>query len=400
MNNSYKKFSKCTKSLNHYNTQNKMQDKLFSKKELEIKNFFPIERNPQNNFGQSSNNFHFNINYNNSTNYYEEISKAFNFITFILKRKDSQIKELKIKIKELERQLNDINETNIMTFNNKDINEIGSSEENQNFSYSNKNNLKKIGYNYIPNKTSIFFSNVNKNNNIIINNDTNNNKMPNYNSTNINIINRVKNSTNINKINNYRHKIDLNGPKLTNNKSSNTYMNSIPINNKNKNMNLELEENKKIDMNKNTNEYSNEKKNINIIRKEPYHINANIKYRNGSGNKIRNFQTNETDTSTGNDKIKIFNLSTMGRANSKNSKSTSITLSDEGISKSKAEIKNYLKEIKYKIDHDKFKKFVELIKILVKNKNTEQKNQIIFEIKRILVDKNLIDKFENILKIK
>ena len=359
--------------------------------------------NLNNNIGQSSNNFHFNINYNNSTNYYEEISKAFNFITFILKRKDSQIKELKIKIKELERQLNDINETNIMTFNNKDINEIGSSEENQNFSYSNKNNLKKIAYNYIPNKTSIFFSNVNnKNNNNITNNDTNNNKMPNNNSTNINIINRVKNSTNINKINNYRHKIDLNGPKLNNYKSSNTYMNNIPINNKNKSMNTntEIEENKKIDMNKNTNEYSNEKKNINIIRKEPYHINANIKYRNGSGNKIRNFQTNETDTSTGNDKIKIFNLSTMGRANSKNSKSTSITLSDEGISKSKAEIKNYLKEIKYKIDHDKFKKFVELIKILVKNKNTEQKNQIIFEIKSILVDKNLIDKFENILKIK
>ena len=358
--------------------------------------------NLNNNIGQSSNNFHFNINYNNSTNYYEEISKAFNFITFILKRKDSQIKELKIKIKELERQLNDINETNIMTFNNKDINEIGSSEENQNFSYSNKNNLKKIGYNYIPNKTSIFFSNVNNKNNNITNNDTNNNKMPNNNSTNINIINRVKNSTNINKINNYRHKIDLNGPKLTNNKSNNTYMNNIPINNKNKSMNTntEIEENKKIDMNRNTNEYSNEKKNINIIRKEPYHINANIKYRNGSGNKIRNFQTNETDTSTGNDKIKIFNLSTMGRANSKNSKSTSITLSDEGISKSKAEIKNYLKEIKYKIDHDKFKKFVELIKILVKNKNTEQKNQIIFEIKSILVDKNLIDKFENILKIK
>ena len=359
--------------------------------------------NLNNNIGQSSNNFHFNINYNNSTNYYEEISKAFNFITFILKRKDSQIKELKIKIKELERQLNDINETNIMTFNNKDINEIGSSEENQNFSYSNKNNLKKIAYNYIPNKTSIFFSNVNNKNNNITNNDTNNNKIPNNNnSTNINIINRVKNSTNINKINNYRHKIDLNGPKLTNNKSNNTYMNNIPINNKNKSMNTntEIEENKKIDMNRNTNEYSNEKKNINIIRKEPYHINANIKYRNGSGNKIRNFQTNETDTSTGNDKIKIFNLSTMGRANSKNSKSTSITLSDEGISKSKAEIKNYLKEIKYKIDHDKFKKFVELIKILVKNKNTEQKNQIIFEIKSILVDKNLIDKFENILKIK
>ena len=46
----------------------------------------------------------------------------------------------------------------------------------------------------------------------------------------------------------------------------------------------------------------------------------------------------------------------MGRANSKNSKSNSITLNDEGLSKSKAEIKNYLKEIKYKIAPDKFQK--------------------------------------------
>ena len=75
MNNSYKKFSKCTKSLNHYNTQNKMQDKLFSKKELEIKNFFPIERNPQNNFGhiyfQTQNFFDFPIEpYNTIDTYY------------------------------------------------------------------------------------------------------------------------------------------------------------------------------------------------------------------------------------------------------------------------------------------------------------------------------------------
>ena len=68
--------------------------------------------------------------------------------------------------------------------------------------------------------------------------------------------------------------------------------------------------------------------------------------------------------------------------------------------KSKEEIKNYLREIKYKIDHDKFKKFVELIKLLVKNKNTGQKNRIIFDIKNILIEQSLIDKFENILKIK
>ena len=88
------------------------------------------------------------------------------------------------------------------------------------------------------------------------------------------------------------------------------------------------------------------------------------------------------------------------RANSKNSKSNSFTLSDEGLVQSKNEIKKYLREIKDKMEHNKFKKFVELIKNLIKNKNSGQKNAIISEIKSILVDKNLINKFENILKIK
>ena len=102
----------------------------------------------------------FNYNYNNTNNYYDEITKAFNYITFILKKKDSQIKEMKIKIKELEKQLNDINETNIMTFNNKDISQIYSED----LTKANKNNLKRITYNNnIPNKTSIFFSKINNN---------------------------------------------------------------------------------------------------------------------------------------------------------------------------------------------------------------------------------------------
>ena len=288
------------------------------------------------------------INFSNTNNYYEEITKAFNFITFILKQKDSQIKELKIKIKLLEKQLNDINETNIMTFNNKNISDIYNDQEKT----KNKNGLKRITYNNynipnnFPNKIS------NENNNKLFNN-------------NINIINRVKNSTNINKINNYRNNIDLNGYKLNYmNKTSNNYSNS--------------EEN----INKNINEYSNEKKNINIIRKEPYHSNINInnfKYRNSNGNINNNLNTNETDTSVANDKIKIFNLNMGVRTNSKNSKNNSITLSDEGIMQSKAEIKNYLKEIKNKIDKEKFKKFVELIKILIKNKNNNstQKKTII-----------------------
>ena len=324
------------------------------KKDIKIINF-------NNNIGvkQYNNKFDYNYNNINKYNYYEEITKAFNFITFILKQKDTQIKELKIKIKELERQLNDINETNIMTFNNKSIKELNSESEKNNLNnLSNNLNIKRITYNCIPNK---------------INNNTN-------------LINRIKNSTNINKINNYR-----NNPILNNN----NYMNKTQY--------LTTEENnRRNNLNININEHSTEKKNINIIRKEPYHNNMNnIKYKNGIKNKVINLQSNETDVSTGNDKIKLFNLNSKGRANSKNSKSNSIfTLSDEALSNTKNEIKNYLREIKDKIDKDKFKKFVNLIKCLIKNKNSAQKNVIFYEIKNILVDKSLINKFETILKIK
>ena len=324
------------------------------KKDIKIINF-------NNNIGvkQYNNKFDYNYNNINKYNYYEEITKAFNFITFILKQKDTQIKELKIKIKELERQLNDINETNIMTFNNKSIKELNSESEKNNLNnLSNNLNIKRITYNCIPNK---------------INNNTN-------------LINRIKNSTNINKINNYR-----NNPILNNN----NYMNKTQY--------LTTEENnRRNNLNININEHSNEKKNINIIRKEPYYNNMNnIKYKNGIKNKVINLQSNETDVSTGNDKIKLYNINSKGRANSKNSKSNSIfTLSDEALSNTKNEIKNYLREIKDKIDKDKFKKFVNLIKCLIKNKNSAQKNVIFYEIKNILVDKSLINKFETILKIK
>lgn len=78
----------------------------------------------------------FNFNYNKNDNYYAEITKAFNFITFVLKQKDIQIKELKSKINNLQKQLNDINESNIMTFNNKEI--LDSTNQNSNLKFLNK----------------------------------------------------------------------------------------------------------------------------------------------------------------------------------------------------------------------------------------------------------------------
>ena len=64
-------------------------------------------------------------------------------------------------------------------------------------------------------------------------------------------------------------------------------------------------------------------------------------------------------------------MSNLGKPNSK---SNSFSLSGDGnFIKSKLEVKNYLKEVKKKIRTQKFKKFITLIKSLIKNKNSEQK---------------------------
>ena len=50
---------------------------------------------------------------------------------------------------------------------------------------------------------------------------------------------------------------------------------------------------------------------------------------------------------------------------------------------SKSDVKNYLKEVKNKLETDRFKKFITQIKALTKNKNIAQKNIIILQIKNI-----------------
>ena len=382
-------------------TENTYSNRYFKspkKKQENIINF----NNP--NIIQNNN---FNYNYRDKNyNYYDEITKAFNFITFVLHQKDSQIKELKIKIQILQKQINDINDSNLMTFkkkeNNKDQNSITeniSDLNRYNFKHStfnyeqNKNTITSINsdnkkyeqINYIlPTQKQIIKNNINKNNNIIKMN------IKNLDNNNTNIIHKIKNSTNINKINNYRNNIDLNNKQGNNNI---TNFSNNEMKNKNNNININL----------NINEHSKEKKNINKIRKVPYHTNQNqiIKFRNGSGNKYKNYTT-ETESSIVTEKMKILTFDhSMSNLGKPNSKSNSFTISDDGnFVKSKNEIKNFLKEIKRILEPGKFKKFINLIKNLIKNKNTEQKNQYIFEIKNLLEDSNLINKFERIMKLK
>lgn len=405
-------------------TQNNLSNNYFKspkRKEINIINF--------NNRGVISSQKNCNINNNqfnyyssNSDNCYEEITKAFKFITFILKQKDNQIKQLKTKIEQLQKQLNDINETNIMTFNNKDIMEFTTNDENFNITNSIKSSFKHSSFNSIQNRTKFFsngvndckynqltnnfsstdigskYININKNNNV--NNNIKNHiiNKSNHNfdnsNNNINIIHKIKNSTNINKINNYRDSTEKRNND-ENNQNANNYIsnftNSEPMNKQ-----------ANISMNANINEYSSEK-DTNLIRKEPYHTNYNINLRNRNefGKKLKNYGT-DTDSGVGTEKIKIVTLeNSMNNQGKFNSNSNSLNLSEDGnIIQSKIEVKNYLKEIKTKLEPLKFKKFITNIKALIKNKNNGQKNVIIYEIKNLLVDKNLITKFENIMKIK
>ena len=376
-------------------------------------NIININNNNNNNLNNNFLNFTYN---RNNYNYYDEITKAFNFITFILKQKDSQIQELKKKVKYLEKQLNEINETNMMTFNKKEINtssntlnlkflkndknEINTFQNSSGlFSpYSNQRKTKSPLNNYLNMHTELSNNSNNTSNSSNIINIYKNNYGYEINKNHINkkilldnnisIIHKMKNSANINKINNNR-KIDELG-------KNNNYAN---FNSKN------LNDINFSPMSINTNEHSSDKKNINKIRKESYHsnqnININMRNKNESTKQIKisaqkNFTT-ESENIFDQYKVKILNLNILDKTGSK---SNSFDLSDDGNTIiSKKDVKNYLKEVKKKLEPDRFKKFITQIKTLTKNISIEQKNSIILNIKNLLLDQNLINKFENIMKV-
>ena len=410
------------KSLRHRspNTKNAYASSFFQSPNKNQANIIDLENqvNMINNRKFNLINNHLSFNYNKDNyNYYDEITNAFNFITYVLKQKDSQIQELKLKIEDLERQLNEINETNMMTFNNKEIIDSSSSSNTYNLKFM-KNNKKNNSPDSIRNKNKIMMNNLWKIENEISNNNSNNNinnsKIINLNkknnleneiyknninnqiifdNNNINIIHKIKNSTNINKINNYNYRNITETRKFSNNNINYNYnnnvMNEIP--------------------NKNINEHSNDKKNINKIRKESYHSNHNmsIRNKNGSPKQINNNNdeqknfAGESENLFGNEKIKIVTLeNSLYNSGRPGSKSNSLNMSDDNsMITSKNDVKNYLKEVKNKLEPERFKKFISHIKALTKNKNIEEKNIIILQIKSLLIDRNLINKFENIMKV-
>ena len=353
----------------------------------------------------------FNFNYNKNDNYYAEITKAFNFITFVLKQKDIQIKELKSKINNLQKQLNDINESNIMTFYNKEI--LDSTNQNSNLKFlnkksninfvspenNNKSKMRQMMNNFCSAQTEVNSinttnSNNNSNNNIFIKNNFGNelNKNVVADNNSINIIQRINNSTNINKISNYRN---IETAKINNNNTNN---------NKIYNFNNFSNEKQNNQMNLNINEHSPEKININPIKSESYHSNQNINIKNYNKESMKTTKNGDAKTDTesimGNEKIKILTFE--NSSGKPGSRSNSFNMSEDGVITSKQDVKNYLKEVKNKLAPERFKKFITNIKLLTKNKNPSpnQRNEIILQIKNLLVDKNLINKFESIMKIK
>jgi len=387
-------------------TENTFANNIFQSPKKKHINIINIDkgRNIINNRNIGLNN-QFNFNYNkNDYNYYAEITKAFNFITYVLKQKDIQIKELKTKINNLQKQLNDINESNIMTFYNQEI--LDSSNQNNNLKLLNKKNninfispdnnkskVRQMMNNFCSaqaevNSINTTNSNNNSNNNIFITKNNFGNVGADNNS--INKIQKINNSTNINKINNYR----------------NIETGKINNNNKIYNFNKFSNENENNQINLNMNEHSTDKTNINQIRNESYHSNQNINVRNYNNENMKGTKYGEAKTDTeslmGTDKIKILTFeNSMYNAGKPGSKSNSFNMSDDGNAiTSKQDVKNYLKEVKTKLAPEKFKKFITNIKLLTKNKNPTQRNEIILQIKSLLIDKNLINKFESIMKIK
>ena len=308
MNNSYKKFSKCTKSLNHYNTQNKMQDKLFSKKELEIKNFFPIERNPQNNFGhiyfQTQNFFDFPIEpYNTIDTYY---SNYHNFNRIRPLSKDPIIPENPKKYLSYSKNKNYFSPKipYIKTFTYKPKTLFGKSDI-----YNNGYNLNNNNYLNYNDNNNLYYNNYNSNENI------RNRNFFNY-SINLDNISNLKinnnydypnNTTFFNTINNDKMKSSSNNYIINTNINYNYINNSINFNTINNDFNNKYH----INLNS-VDGFNDDKLNMNITGYQYlYTPNTNIyinydedNYRNTQYYSHKNIKNNRIYHSESKDQIK------------------------------------------------------------------------------------------------
>ena len=128
---------------------------------------------------------------------------------------------------------------------------------------------------------------------------------------------------------------------------------------------------------------------------------------NKNNQRINNYMQNigHNNINYNSDNEKAINNKFPGYDNLSHSNDHSVLTYNGGGSQtsSKAEVKNYLKEVKSKIEPKKFKEFIRNIKLLTAKNNTSLNKNIIVESVRILFGeehKDLFIKFENIIGVK
>lgn len=347
--------------------------------------FNTINLDDQGNMINKRNINRFNFNYN-CNNYYDEIVKSFNFITFILRQKDNQIQRLKLKILELEKKINELNSLDINnkeqidsssnSYNKKDI------KNNINGQYYDSRKIKQIQNSKrknIPSQNHSNNHNLNNQNNY---EDVNNNKNIFMNENNANVVRKIKTTS-----------VKSNNRNLTEKEKNNYYNKKF------------TDEQANETLSSNASEHPKEKRNIIRKRKDPYHPNLSLNINNKYGsekkcnNNVENKNNINTDNLSNREKSRISfdnTMSSFGRTLSK----SNITNSDEveNCIHSKNDIKNFLKEVKNKLEPERFKKFIVQIKALTKNKDKDN-NHIIIQIRNLLDDQQLIKRFEQIMKV-
>ena len=336
----------------------------------------------------------------NEYNCYEEIKKAFNFITFILHKKDNQIKSLKKKINDLEIQINKFAKNTTSSFRiSKDL-----TENNIHTKLNKQDSVKSFNYgNLINNNISNNCSNsnynsyINLNDSILIPKKFNKIKLFSNNSNTITSQNSNNNSNQIINIGRENYKI----PKIDYFNKNQKFLQSS---NKKKFTSLDSEKHKarKPILNDKNNNYMDE--------------NFSYKINNTCANKINIYNENSIINIQGKkNKINLRINNSCDRKEIKKMFSNDNYISDKqryrfknnslscDSENPKNEVKNYLREVKSKLNPEDFQKFIRYIKILTNCKNLyEQKILVIEEIKKIFGSENydLFIKLENITHIK
>ena len=170
--------------------------------------------------------------------------------------------------------------------------------------------------------------------------------------------------------------------------SVNYYTNNKNINNENINNNYDILLNNLIELNKSKeNQILFLENQISILTSELNNLKFQLNNNNNDNNKNEN--NNIIINSHGNSPYIFSN----GNINTPSVNSINFNLNENNKKNNKIIIKNYLKEVKNKLDSNTFNQFVNYIRLLNKNNNNLSRNNIIEKVK-ILFGPQYNDLFE------